>query len=814
MKRMFVRSLLALLTIASLPILADAQSTSVTLQVTDAGSQSWNNGTWTVVLKSQVGATNFGPPFNLVGGGTVPNQTQSGALSGTGGASMTLTPNASVLPSLSGWQFSVCPQQGIPAQCFVQTFTVSGASQTVTIVPPTISVNCGSGVNAYADSEVSCSIGGQYYNVTTPSQRQCTASTGTNCTSWAAAGGGGITSVASLPGTCTIGAGFILPDNSTFTCGAGNTYVPTPGRFFAKYQGISPTDPPFNAAWDWQIRTDCAVTSPAATATCATSTPFKSTDCQTGTGCTGTRNAIFEFVGAGAAGAVLTGTITSFISSSVVGLSVASGTTVTNSPFKWGTNDTTPINAWVAAINAKGSVHSGWLPSGMGYTTHLNPFVALVSGGPTGANTDCNGWIVTTPNSGVNCSLVIQGPGNTQAGIYVATAGQYTWTPNANNNCGVVLVQNWSSYLLQGFTVLADNSVHAVGTCSNMQGLVVMDTDSHGYMANVWTEGLHNTSNSACGTCTAQDFESFIQPYTEGDDVPLLACGGNAVGTCEKMTYANGFSEGGITRIGSQIGGGNVAIQQVRFENMHAQSALQILNAHTVNNDSIVISNSRINESGAISAFLINNTFTGNVDITNTYLEILNNNPAILIGGTGVNLRWTQGAINNPNVACTLGCLISQNSGSFTYLNQVLLNSNLNTDASYFSGTVTNISNFQTVTSPFVGLGGRGSLTASNYLTFGNCASSGGTCGSSAAGAVSIAAAATTVTVATTAVTANSQILITEDSTLGTRLSVTCNTTTGRTYSVTTRTAGTSFVITASAAPAANPACLNYTIVN
>ena len=107
-----------------------------------------------------------------------------------------------------------------------------------------------------------------------------------------------------------------------------------------------------------------------------------------------------------------------------------------------------------------------------------------------------------------------------------------------------------------------------------------------------------------------------------------------------------------------------------------------------------------------------------------------------------------------------------------------------------------------------------GAFTAATYTTATNCASSGGACGSAAAGRVTIAAAATTVTVATTAVTANSEILMQEDSTLGTALSVTCNATTGRTYTVTTRTAGTSFIVTASAAPAVNPACLSYKIVN
>jgi hypothetical protein len=77
-----------------------------------------------------------------------------------------------------------------------------------------------------------------------------------------------------------------------------------------------------------------------------------------------------------------------------------------------------------------------------------------------------------------------------------------------------------------------------------------------------------------------------------------------------------------------------------------------------------------------------------------------------------------------------------------------------------------------------------------------------------------IAAGGTTVTVNTTAVTASSQIFIQEDSSLGTKLGVTCNTATGRTYTVTSRIAGTSFQITSSAAPVTNPACLSYLIVN
>lgn len=108
------------------------------------------------------------------------------------------------------------------------------------------------------------------------------------------------------------------------------------------------------------------------------------------------------------------------------------------------------------------------------------------------------------------------------------------------------------------------------------------------------------------------------------------------------------------------------------------------------------------------------------------------------------------------------------------------------------------------------------SVVSTAYNTTTNCSSSAApaVCAAAAAGSVVIAAAGTTVTVNTTAVTANSQIFITEDSSLGTKLSVTCNTTIARTYAVTARTAATSFTITASAAPVTDPACLSYAIVN
>jgi len=95
-----------------------------------------------------------------------------------------------------------------------------------------------------------------------------------------------------------------------------------------------------------------------------------------------------------------------------------------------------------------------------------------------------------------------------------------------------------------------------------------------------------------------------------------------------------------------------------------------------------------------------------------------------------------------------------------------------------------------------------------------NSTASPAVCGSAAAGSVAMATGGSTLIVNTTAVTANSQIMITEDSSLGTRLGITCNTTTGRTYSISARTAGTSFTIKSSANPNSNKACLSYWIVN
>ncbi len=106
-------------------------------------------------------------------------------------------------------------------------------------------------------------------------------------------------------------------------------------------------------------------------------------------------------------------------------------------------------------------------------------------------------------------------------------------------------------------------------------------------------------------------------------------------------------------------------------------------------------------------------------------------------------------------------------------------------------------------------------VVVSSYGTLSNCSSSASpaACGSAVAGSVVIAKGSSNVIVDTTAVSANSQITLTFDSSLGTKLRVTCNNTAQQPY-VSARTAGTSFTISVPGNFTTNPGCISYSITN
>lgn len=113
-----------------------------------------------------------------------------------------------------------------------------------------------------------------------------------------------------------------------------------------------------------------------------------------------------------------------------------------------------------------------------------------------------------------------------------------------------------------------------------------------------------------------------------------------------------------------------------------------------------------------------------------------------------------------------------------------------------------------------------GNINGASYTTQTNCSSSASpaSCGTAAAGSVAIPTGVNpTLVVTTSAVTANSQIFLHIDDTLGTKLSVTCNSTlatiTGG-MAITARTAATSFTISYNGTVTTNPVCVSYDIVN
>lgn len=117
---------------------------------------------------------------------------------------------------------------------------------------------------------------------------------------------------------------------------------------------------------------------------------------------------------------------------------------------------------------------------------------------------------------------------------------------------------------------------------------------------------------------------------------------------------------------------------------------------------------------------------------------------------------------------------------------------------------------------------GLGKIQAQAYTTTANCAAAGSAanpsvaaCSGASSGSVSCStSSAGNCQVNTTAVTVNSVILLQFDSSLGSKLPVTCNTTASLLVpSVTARVASTSFTF-AITTPATNPACYNYMIVN
>lgn len=216
-------------------------------------------------------------------------------------------------------------------------------------------------------------------------------------------------------------------------------------------------------------------------------------------------------------------------------------------------------------------------------------------------------------------------------------------------------------------------------------------------------------------------------------------------------------------------------------------------------------------------------------------------NGTISIGGTATattldinlakSLVWTAaGALSTP-AALYSGAPVTTGGTGTTTVPLVLIQPTGTTSATwstagtYFgmnvvSGFTGNIFDYQINGVSGLKLSGGNTLTGgfanfASYQTGANCANaaSPAVCAAASSGSVAVPIAGTTLVVNTTRVTANSQILLTFDSSLGTRLGVTCNTIVNP-PSVSLRTPGTSFTIAMANALTTNPDCISYTIIN
>ncbi len=106
-------------------------------------------------------------------------------------------------------------------------------------------------------------------------------------------------------------------------------------------------------------------------------------------------------------------------------------------------------------------------------------------------------------------------------------------------------------------------------------------------------------------------------------------------------------------------------------------------------------------------------------------------------------------------------------------------------------------------------------VMAPAFGTSSNCVSnaSPAVCGTATAGIVAVPAGGTTLVVNTSKINTGSEVLLTFDSSLGSSLSVTCNTSVNQ-PTVSARTASTSFTITMGSSVTTNPACISFAIIN
>jgi hypothetical protein len=334
--------LIIVLLIAAFPAGILGQSTNVTVNVTDTGSQAWNTGTYNFTFVGEASV-------KWAGGNLA--RSFSGNLNSSGSATVSIPDNNTINPSPSFWNLTVCPNAAITVvTCNITKITVTGSAQTVNVTPaalviPVPNVPTIIAVVAYADAEITGGwIGFSYFNYVSQSARFCLAITNNSCSLWGSTGGGsaalaGNTNAIYLSNTC--------PNPSSGNCFFANANVQFCFGTHATWTGATNTA---TVTCDYGIFTSADVNKKM----------FGTTGCcQQLTEVNGTVT-------------LPEGTISGFTNSTTVTVTFSGTSTACNTSaceFAWGTDDTANLAAAWAAVIAAPVCKALILPSGYMFTT-------------------------------------------------------------------------------------------------------------------------------------------------------------------------------------------------------------------------------------------------------------------------------------------------------------------------------------------------------------------------------------------------------------------------------------------------------------
>ena len=380
-------------------------------------------------------------------------------------------------------------------------------------------------------------------------------------------------------------------------------------------------------------------------------------------------------------------------------------------------------------------------------------------------------------------------------GAGTAPATNPDWSFSSN-----VLVGNFNSTAVPSPATLVSNGAIIAGADGTNSGFGLIGTNGAQGIIQDITYGGTLASPTALGTSV--NIGGMVANGYDGTSVTTTAPVGIQFQTCSGAAWVHGTNTCAIigfntTASGSVTPGTNAALRSDgSFIVSASAGAVTSPGAHGL----YVSGPTSITQGYSVPSALTDGaTIAVNAALSNNFtVTIAGNrtlsNPTNLVAGQILNFQITQDATGNRTLAF-----------GTNYNGAISLNPAAN--------AITLFSCYASSSSSLQCAGG-----APAGVTASNCSSgaSPAVCGSARAGSVAVPTGATpTLVINSTAVTANSEILLSVDES-ATIAGTTCNTTLATLVNpvVTARSAGTSFTIQMNSTLAANPACVDYQIVN